>query len=95
MLLTSYHRSTNCTVLESSVLFSPHLKQGFDLFILEKELGVFIDFTVQTLQAKPDFFKDYEVNVSLIAIIKSRGFVSAELLLFLCYVFLGNKTLCY
>lgn len=58
MLLTSYHRSTNCTVLEISILFFPHLKQGFDLFILEKELGVFVDFTVQNLQAKPDFSKD-------------------------------------
>lgn len=72
MLVTSYYRSTNCTVLENSMLFFfPHLKQGFDVFVFYKELGVFIDFTVQNLQAKPDFSKECEVNVSLIAVIKS------------------------
>jgi len=75
--------------------FFLRLKQGFSLFILEKELDVFADFTVQNLQAKPDFCKDYDVNVSLIAIIKSRGFVSAESLLFLSHVFLGSKPVCY
>lgn len=73
--------------------FFPHLKQGLDLFIFYKEFGVFVDFTVQNLQAKPGFSKDYEVNVGLIAIIKSRGFVSAESLLFLSHMFLGNKQL--
>lgn len=63
--------------------FFPDLKQGFDLLILEKELPVFIDFIVQKLQANPHFSKDYEVNVSLVAIIKSGGLVSAESLLIL------------
>lgn len=73
------------------MLFFSHLKQGFNLFVFYKEFGVFVDFTVQNLQAKPGFSKDYEVNVGLIAIIKSRGFVSAESLLFLSHMFLGNK----